>query len=263
MHIRARALLYLPACLWVSVAADSAFGQSAGAFGNRSIGSSFSPAASNFSGSAASRGGAGGFGAAGGFGGAGGTVAGATQRQDNAGQVTGNERFVRQARQPGQFVGSDSRDTNNILSQLATASVLNAGRPQADNNTDVNRTTNSAANSRYMVRVKTDISSIAPITSSTKTSAVLADRLTRSTRIGHQGPIQVRLEGATAVLTGYVTTVHDRALAERVALLEPGVAAVRNELLVTIPPVPAGVPVPPAAEIPQPPAPATPMETQF
>jgi osmotically-inducible protein OsmY len=255
MHFRASTVLYPSAVVLVSAFAATALGQSSsGAFGNRSVGGSFSPAPSSFSGSAAGRGGAGGFGATGGAAAGGiGTIAGATQRADNAGEVTGSERFVRQARQPGQFVGSDSRDAGaNFLSQLATASVMNAGRPLANNNTDVNRSTSTSANSQYIVRVKTDYSSIAPITSPSKIGATLANRLTQSKRIAHQGPIEVRLEGATAVLTGYVATVHDRALAERVALLEPGVAGVRNELLVTIPPT--QTPPPPVALPPRLPA---------
>jgi len=42
----------------------------------------------------------------------------------------------------------------------------------------------------------------------------------------------VRMEGSTAVLSGTVPSVTERSLAERMALLEPGVRNVRNELLV-------------------------------
>ena len=44
--------------------------------------------------------------------------------------------------------------------------------------------------------------------------------------------ITVAVEGSTAVLTGAVPSVQDRKLAEQMALLEPGVRAVRNELVV-------------------------------
>ena len=40
------------------------------------------------------------------------------------------------------------------------------------------------------------------------------------------------VQGRTLILRGAVATEHDRALAERLALLEPGVESVRNELLV-------------------------------
>jgi hypothetical protein len=44
--------------------------------------------------------------------------------------------------------------------------------------------------------------------------------------------ISVSMEGRTAVLSGTVASEHDRVLAERLALLEPGVSAIRNELVV-------------------------------
>jgi osmotically-inducible protein OsmY len=43
----------------------------------------------------------------------------------------------------------------------------------------------------------------------------------------------VTMDGSTAVLTGTVASAHDRKLAERMALLEPGVRSVRNELAVS------------------------------
>ena len=41
-----------------------------------------------------------------------------TQGQENVGQLTGNERFVRDARAPGAFVGGDSGDAGNPFSQM-------------------------------------------------------------------------------------------------------------------------------------------------
>ena len=46
------------------------------------------------------------------------------------------------------------------------------------------------------------------------------------------GPVNVSLVGQTAVLRGTVATEAERQLAEGVARLEPGVMAVRNELVV-------------------------------
>ncbi len=45
-------------------------------------------------------------------------------------------------------------------------------------------------------------------------------------------PITVVVEGKTAVLQGVVRTDHSKAIAERLALLEPGIYRVRNELTV-------------------------------
>ncbi len=46
------------------------------------------------------------------------------------------------------------------------------------------------------------------------------------------GSVQVAFEGGTAILRGVVATPNDRILAEQVALLEPSVSAVRNDLTV-------------------------------
>ena len=51
-------------------------------------------------------------------------------------------------------------------------------------------------------------------------------------RSRNQAPIKVEMEGRTAVLTGTVDTDHARDLAERLAMLEPGISDVRNELIV-------------------------------
>jgi osmotically-inducible protein OsmY len=46
------------------------------------------------------------------------------------------------------------------------------------------------------------------------------------------GRVSVTLEGSTAVLTGTVSSKHARDVIARLALLEPGIGAVRNELTV-------------------------------
>ena len=46
------------------------------------------------------------------------------------------------------------------------------------------------------------------------------------------GPIRVTMDGSTAVLTGVVASEQDRELAAGVAMLEPEVGSVRNELTV-------------------------------
>lgn len=56
-------------------------------------------------------------------------------------------------------------------------------------------------------------------------------------------PITVTLDSGTAVLRGQVATEHDRLLAQSLAMLQPGIYAVRNELTV------AGAAVGPASTI--------------
>jgi len=61
----------------------------------------------------------------------------------------------------------------------------------------------------------------------------LAERITRSPSIRLRSPLEVSLQSdGTVVLRGTVATAHDRAVAERLARLEPGVWRVQNELQV-------------------------------
>jgi osmotically-inducible protein OsmY len=249
---------YLVAGLLVSIA-GRAHGQTtsgaggAGMFGGRSVGSSFAAAPSNFSGSAGARtaaaGAAGGLGALG-MNGVGGSLAGATTRGDAAaGQVTGNERFLRNNRQAGQFVGSDSADTSNFFSQLSGLAATQGARGQ-NNQQNTNNVRLMPSKARVLVTPGFSVT----MPSGDRVSTTLQQRLEKSQRIGRLGPISVRLEGRTAVLSGSVATEHDRDLAAQVALLEAGVAAVRNELSVGPPPSPE-VPLPNLPSQPTPTAP--------
>ena len=56
---------------------------------------------------------------------------------------------------------------------------------------------------------------------------------TRVAKVLKMPSVEIQLEGRTAVLRGSVATDHDRALAEQLALLEPGISFVRNEISTT------------------------------
>src|SRR5205807_2438528 len=77
-----------------SYGAGAQMSSGAGMFGANQMGGSFTPSASNFQGSAAGK--------------TQGSVIGRTQQQDNAGQILGNERFVRGNRRGNQFIGQDA-----------------------------------------------------------------------------------------------------------------------------------------------------------
>ena len=62
--------------------------------------------------------------------------------------------------------------------------------------------------------------------------AKFESRLAKLPAISAIGPIRVTMDGSTAVLTGVVASEQDRQLAEGIALLEPEVETVRNELTV-------------------------------
>ena len=65
-----------------------------------------------------------------------------------------------------------------------------------------------------------------------RSGAALAVRVRGMDRILAVWPIRVTVENETAILHGRVATDRDRRLAEAYVRLEPGIWAVRNELIV-------------------------------
>jgi osmotically-inducible protein OsmY len=63
-------------------------------------------------------------------------------------------------------------------------------------------------------------------------SSAATQGLAKSMRLPAGAPVEVAVQGGTAVLRGVVATPHDRDLAEQLVLLEPGIARVTNELRV-------------------------------
>lgn len=80
-------------------------------------------------------------------------------------------------------------------------------------------------------------------------SAVAASVATSlgATKVGSRfGNVHIAVDGQTATLRGMVASLNDRQLAEQIALLEPSIASVRNELIIRKPaPAPAPLPASP------------------
>ncbi len=94
----------------------------------------------------------------------------------------------------------------------------------------------SAARSTIRIPLRMDLMP-KPVATSTpqfiaKYTAKFENRLAKLPALTSVGPIRVTMDGSTAVLTGVVASEQDRQLAEGVALLEPEVETVRNELTV-------------------------------
>jgi osmotically-inducible protein OsmY len=60
----------------------------------------------------------------------------------------------------------------------------------------------------------------------------VATRLAESRGVDPLSPVTVTMQDRTAILRGVVPTDHARTIAERLAMLEPGVSSVQNELTV-------------------------------
>jgi hypothetical protein len=165
--------------------------------------------------------------------------------QQDAGGVQGNERFLRENRQ-GAFVGADTGDAANLRSiqaQGQAASGLNSlfgpqgafsqfsrmNRQQDFNNQNQNQ---GPGRKPLRFRISADIATTNVSSSPTTVSREFEARLKKIPAMENAGSIQVAMQGRTAVLTGTVRTQRDRELAEGLAMLEPGISAVRNELVV-------------------------------
>jgi osmotically-inducible protein OsmY len=72
---------------------------------------------------------------------------------------------------------------------------------------------------------------VAPEVANVKVEALL----NRGLELPAGSTVAVSMQGSTAVLRGSVNSEYDRGLAERLALLEPGIVAVQNELTVNLP----------------------------
>jgi hypothetical protein len=165
------------------------------------------------------------------------------------------------ARQQGQFIGADSSDVlNNLFGGMVggnnAAGMYNARGPNAGRagtnafnaaggrNNAAGGRNNAAAGRGNMTNrtlprrlvVAFEYRSPQPV----QITSTMTRRLAGGSRIASLAPIEVGVSERTAILRGTVATVHDRDLAEQLALLEPGISDVRNEIQVaesvTLPP---------------------------
>ena len=254
--------------LAATVSAGTAVGQSRssrsttgssspGLFGTNSVGS-----ANNFASPSGSTGGTGNTGTSSNSSGLGnGTNAQDPFAQQNvASQARGPQ--IQTTQQRGAFVGADSADTTNARSLQGTNTRgqfgANNGLAQLQNLfqqglQNINQGNQQGAQVQIPISLKLGFTP-QPV-SSTRMQA-FATRLTKLPSIRFVGPASVTMEGRTAVLRGKVLTEEDRELAQALALMEPDVKDVRNELMVETTATTAEEL--PAASVPAPPVPNSP-----
>jgi len=223
----------------VSVSESFAQGRTSsnGLFGSRTLGGSISGGNRSFTGTPGNR----------------------LDQQADTGNISGNERFVRGSRQPGQFVGADSGDARNFFSQLGGGGLgagLGSNLRRNQNRSVNNQGQSQAGSTPIRARLTIGFSHTPPTTSAV--SEQIAANLASQRRIQAVSPISAAFADQVLVLRGRVATAEQRALAERLALLEPGVWRVRNEIQIgpagRKPPAPNEQPADPAPEPPHDPA---------
>jgi osmotically-inducible protein OsmY len=154
--------------------------------------------------------------------------------QEGVGSVTGSERFVRDARQPGEFVGADSGDARNFFSQQSNAFQPNFQPTNRNANRQNAGQSGGQQNGTRTLRRRLHAAFRHPQLSSADVRNSVKVRLNRLSTRNSLTDIQVAMQGRTALLQGTVASEEERKLAAILASLEPGVSEIRNELVVSV-----------------------------
>jgi len=188
----------------------------------------------------------------------------------SAGGMTGNSlglgSYMQNFTPGGQtgFVGANANSTTNLMSRAGTPGAVQAGRVNFGtltnlmnqsrqnqfNQQQAQKAARSASQPKGQFRVPLRLGFQPSSGSAAAISGAMTQRMVKMPALSQAGRINASMEGETAVLRGTVPTEADRALAEGLAKLEPGVMAVRNELVVgSTPSQPAEpLPVPSSAQ---------------
>jgi hypothetical protein len=174
-------------------------------------------------------------------GGGGGGSVGTTSNTGNVATQSVENNLANQAinlqQTPGQFVGADSQDAVNLRSMQAAGQIGQGGQGGlnqlqnlfSQSLQQLNQQTQRAA--RPQIRVPLRIG-FQPQSVSLAHVRRFETNLVKLPGIRFIGPPEVVMDGRTAILRGTVATEDDRQLAARLAMMQPEVMAVRNELQV-------------------------------
>jgi hypothetical protein len=156
------------------------------------------------------------------------------------------------------FVGADSSDVVNLRSQQGTTGAARRTSTtqglqnifqqfSQGNFNDQQRAQQSRAQPNIRISLNLGFQ---PAPASPARMEAFGQRLMKLPGIRFVGPVESELVGRTAVLRGTVVSEADRELAEALALMEPDVRDVRNELVVD-PSAATAEELPPASATPQ------------
>lgn len=161
------------------------------------------------------------------------------QVTQDAGQVQGNERFLRGNRRAVDFVGSDRFERRTFVgAQQGTASgpviQSSAGvRPETDRSSQINQPLSlPGRNEIYLPRLQ--VAFTAPLSTS-RVADALKRQLANPGYFSNSNRFEVSVAGRTATLRGVVADARERDLAELLVSFEPGISEVRNELQIQVP----------------------------
>lgn len=167
------------------------------------------------------------------------------------GQITGAERFVRGARQATDFIGTDSGDRRGFVgmrqarNRAILADPANGLRPRPEQNLNPAAPMNeNGPATMYPPRytLATNLSGPEP----SAVEASLQRHLRELPGVRWTSPLEVTVDGRTAILRGAVASERDRELAEALVQFEPGISEIQNDLEIRSPSPLRSSPVGPA-----------------
>jgi len=148
---------------------------------------------------------------------------------------------MQQERQTAGFIGADSSDPRimqgmqqqsqqQLQSLQNTFSQLNRLNQQQRNQ---NQNQQQGNKKQLRFAIKADITTQKAVSTPTSLGRQFETRLKKLPGLEKSDSVQVTMDGRTAILTGSVATDRDRKLIAGLAMLEPGISAVQNELEVS------------------------------
>jgi len=111
-------------------------------------------------------------------------------------------------------------------------SSLQGSRQNSFNAQQAQRSRQGGTQGQTQIRIPLRLGFQPQVVAAPRFNTSFADRLAKMPSFQRVGPINVSLEGRTAILRGTVASESDRQLAASLARLEPEVLAVQNELVV-------------------------------
>jgi hypothetical protein len=163
---------------------------------------------------------------------------------DDAGTLTGTERFLRENRRPTDFVGPDLRELQRFIGILqATARgrvtpITEGIRRRIDRSATMNQPIRTPQrNEMYFPQL--EISFPAPHLPKSTLEQSALETLARSPQMSGASRIEVLVEDRIAILQGEVPSEADRDLAAILLSFEPGISTIDNRLRV-VPDLAAG-----------------------
>ncbi|MBN1853359.1 MAG: BON domain-containing protein [Pirellulales bacterium] len=155
---------------------------------------------------------------------------GTTSATGGTGGFSNTNRFSVDTSANQGFVGRDSQDVQSFFSASGTGRQNFMQALGLQSRTD--RPTTGQGNQQTPVRVTLRVAFDPPTVPPETAGLVLKTHLVRSFR-GRLIDPSVTVQDRTAILEGQVSSNHEKLLAEKLALLEPGVSQVENRLVVT------------------------------